>query len=206
MINDHIKLNPCILSKEYDIVLDKPMQGMFTFQYCDKKWCEDVIKLAEWNNQWGTNRHASYPSTDILLEDLNERVFKDYKAHVNKFIRPMLIEKYRLNPDNNVLWYYEIFLAKYTPEAQSYLGAHHDATDLTLVHTLNDDFQGGGTYFIDQGMLLKGNTGDMSVHPGKYTHYHAARPVTEGTRYIIVTFINIETNKEKAIREMQNDR
>ena len=31
--------------------------------------------------------------------------------------------------------------------------------------------------------------GMMTLHPGNITHKHGARPVTEGTRYVIVSFI-----------------
>lgn len=29
----------------------------------------------------------------------------------------------------------------------------------------------------------------MTLHPGSITHKHGARPVTEGTRYVVVSFI-----------------
>jgi hypothetical protein len=35
----------------------------------------------------------------------------------------------------------------------------------------------------------------MSLHPSNITHKHGARPVTEGTRYVIVSFCKNQSLK-----------
>ena len=37
--------------------------------------------------------------------------------------------------------------------------------------------------------------GVMSLHPSNITHKHGARPVTEGTRYVVVSFIKSKDHK-----------
>jgi hypothetical protein len=34
-----------------------------------------------------------------------------------------------------------------------------------------------------------------TLHPGNITHKHGARPVTEGTRYVVVSFIKNADHK-----------
>ena len=85
----------------------------------------------------------------------------------------------------------ENFIARYHPYAQYHLSLHHDASQITTVITLNEDFEGGGTYFPNQNSKLKGNKGDMSIHPGQITHWHGGLPVESGQRYIIVSFCRL---------------
>ena len=56
--------------------------------------------------------------------------------------------------------------------------------------SLNENFDGGGTYFERQKFLLKNQTGHVSIHPGNITHRHGARPIENGVRYVLVTFSN----------------
>jgi len=51
--------------------------------------------------------------------------------------------------------------------------------------------QGGGTRFIRYNCsVTKSRLGWMLVHPGRLTHYHEGLPITNGTRYIMVSFID----------------
>ena len=61
----------------------------------------------------------------------------------------------------------ENFIARYHPYAQYHLSLHHDASQITTVVTLNEDFEGGGTYFPNQNSKLKGKKDDISIHPGQ---------------------------------------
>ena len=85
----------------------------------------------------------------------------------------------------------ENFLAKYTPNAQGHLSIHHDSSDITALVQLSDldEYEGGGTWFRRQKQLLKNPIGYVTIHPGNITHKHGARAVTDGTRYIIVSFM-----------------
>ena len=56
---------------------------------------------------------------------------------------------------------------------------------------LNSDFEGGGCHFIKQNnTVINKDIGSMIIHPGRLTHYHKGLPITQGTRYILVSFIN----------------
>ncbi len=61
--------------------------------------------------------------------------------------------------------------------------------DISLVGYLNDDFEGGETYFDRQGVKVTPRTGDVVVFPAYYTHPHAALPVSRGTKYAFATWL-----------------
>jgi len=50
------------------------------------------------------------------------------------------------------------------------------------------DFEGGGTYF-DDGLIMKGEQGDLIIHSSKINHSGVS--ITKGTRYLLVGFANI---------------
>ena len=63
----------------------------------------------------------------------------------------------------------ENFMIKYTEEKQGHLSLHHDYADISFVLALNEEYEGGGTYFHRQKALHKGKPGHISLHPGAIT-------------------------------------
>jgi hypothetical protein len=104
----------------------------------------------------------------------------------------MAVHLYKLEEPAWVDMTSENFLARYHPYGQYHLALHHDMSQVTSVVTLNEDFEGGGTYFSKQKTRLKGLKGHISVHPGQITHRHGGLPVKTGQRYILVSFCNLK--------------
>ena len=50
---------------------------------------------------------------------------------------------------------------------------------------LNDDFQGGETIFVRQGIKVRAKAGRLVVFYSDFTHLHAGCPVTKGTKYLL---------------------
>eukprot|EP00051_Salpingoeca_urceolata_P019884 m.294266 g.294266 ORF g.294266 m.294266 type:complete len:114 (-) comp19501_c13_seq4:377-718(-) len=86
------------------------------------------------------------------------------------------------------------FVVKYTPTGQSLLRPHHDASTFSLNVALNErgvDFEGGGTHFVRQNCtFVRNKPGYALIHPGRLTHQHEGLRVTNGTRYIMVSFVD----------------
>ncbi len=91
----------------------------------------------------------------------------------------------------------ESFIIRYRADEQSHLSLHHDYSNLTTLVNLNPgEFEGGGTYFPKYKTLSNPKQiGTMTLHPGNITHKHGARPVTSGTRYVIVSFLKSSAHK-----------
>jgi hypothetical protein len=60
--------------------------------------------------------------------------------------------------------------------------------DLSLLVYLNDDFEGGAIEFPEQGQTIRPSAGLLVAFPSDHRFVHAARPVTTGTRYAIVSW------------------
>jgi hypothetical protein len=181
-------INPLILSKQYDLIIDEPAFHVYTFPFFTKEFCKELIELGE-SKEWVNDRHEFYPTTDNLLEVLG--IDKIYNRLINEHIQPLAKHVYQLEGD---VWdglRDESFIVRYKPEEQAHLGLHHDASSVTALVNLNvGEFKGGGTYFSKTKTLINPDTsGVMTLHPGNITHKHGARPVTEGVRYVVVSFI-----------------
>lgn len=174
------------LTKEWDLIVDEPIMNVFTFPLFNEDFCKRVIEYANEMDEWETDRHDYYPTIDVLLEKigLNElyaRVLKEYADEC-------AIHMWGLEGKNWRNLESENFMIKYTEEKQGHLSLHHDYSDLSYVLALNEEYTGGGTYFVRQKALHKGFTGHISLHPGAISHKHGGRPVHKGERYIIVSF------------------
>jgi len=55
--------------------------------------------------------------------------------------------------------------------------------DVSIVGYLNDNFEGGETFFDRQGVKIKPQKGSAIVFPSYYTHPHQSLPVTRGRKY-----------------------
>jgi len=81
------------------------------------------------------------------------------------------------------------FVVKYEDDKFYKLEPHHDSSAYTINIALNDDYEGGEVNFIKKGKI-KNKKGYALIHPGRITHYHEGLPVTKGTKYINVSFVN----------------
>ena len=150
-----------------------------------------MIDLCEINGKWTNKRHEFYPTTDMLLtavgiNDVYEKVLK-------KHCYPAAVDLYALEGKNWESLCGENFIIKYRSDGQPHLSFHHDFSKITFLTNLTQygkDYEGGGTYFKRQKILYKGETGEVTMHPGNITHKHGARPTISGTRYVIVSFCN----------------
>ena len=181
-------INPQIINQEYDLIIDEPAPHVYVFPFFTKRFCKQLVKLGE-QFDWTTDRHKFYPTTDNLLGKLG--MDKIYNKLINEFVRPLAINRFWLEGKT---WDYltdESFIIKYPHDQQAHLSLHHDASSITTLVNLNPgEFEGGGTYFPKYKCNVNPKEfGVMTLHPGNITHKHGARPVTKGTRYVVVSFI-----------------
>mgnify|MGYP003631087740 FL=1 len=186
-------LTPAIQSQNVDLVLDElGHQGhtsIFTLPLFNEDYCRQLIDKCETYGRWGEREWAAYPTNDIWLEDIGmQEIYED--AVLRPHVYPVIAKAWSLGPP----WETQTveaqnFVAKYDTEGQFHLDLHHDDSLVTVVVSLNDEFEGGGTYFYRQKMLVTPKKGEAIFHPGNITHRHGARPVTKGARYSLVSFI-----------------
>ena len=176
-------------TQEWELIMDEPFDNCFSMPLFTQEFCEKIREEAEHSNKWTTDRHEYYPTTDMLLNDIEfEQIYYEV---LREFVIPASIHAFQLEGRGWEDMVSEDFLAKYVPSAQGHLSLHHDHSNITALVTLSnfEEYEGGGTYFSHQKQLVKEKQGYVSIHPGNITHKHGARATTKGTRYIIVSFM-----------------
>lgn len=63
---------------------------------------------------------------------------------------------------------------------------------VSLVNYVNDDYEGGELVFPKWDITFKPSAGDLAVFPSNYMYSHRAMPVSEGTKYSIVTMLDYD--------------
>ncbi len=177
-----------LYQKEYDLIVNEvfPMSDIITFPAFNKAFCEEVITIAEEKNVWESKRHEYYPAEDVIIDKLGLKQM--YSLFLKEFIYPLAKHYWKLDGESWDSLYSEDFINRYRVEAQPKLDIHHDSSIYTVLLTLNEDFEGGGTIFPTKRITHKGKVGDITIHPGLITHKHGGVPISSGTRYVMVSF------------------
>ena len=181
-------INPYLLKGQHQLMTDEIGPNIIEFPLFTEKFCKEIIALAE-ANTWVTDRHYFFPTTDQTMESLGMQEI--YQKVLEQFVYPIWIWFWELDGEDWPKLTSENFIAKYDTLNQGSLGIHHDQSAITLNVKLNDDYEGGGTFIPRYKQTYQAKKiGHAMSHPGQITHKHGGRPVTEGTRYILVTFTN----------------
>lgn len=184
-------IDKIIARGEYDLLVDEigpRFSNIFEFPLFTQKFCDDVIALAETKNMWTEGRHEFYPTNDVLLNELG--LGDIYNRVIREVVTPLAKHVWQLEGAWLSNPYSEDFMIRYSMDKQGHLSLHHDHSYFTCGVKLNDEFEGGGTYFPRYGVCVTPKrNGNAFLHPGAISHKHGARPIHNGVRYIIVSFI-----------------
>lgn len=182
-------INPAMLAQDYDLLVEEPVADVAHFPLFNSDFCKEVIEEAEKANKWTEGRHDYYPTHDVLLSSFG--FDKIYQKVLTEYLYPLAAHYYKLDGGKWLQLNSENFIIKYSMDKQGFLSLHHDQSVLSSVLTLNEDFEGGGTFFFRQQKTIVGKTGEMSLHPGMISHRHGAKPISSGVRYVLVSFLNL---------------
>ncbi|KAM4772006.1 procollagen-lysine,2-oxoglutarate 5-dioxygenase 2 isoform 2-T2 [Rhinophrynus dorsalis] len=178
---------------------EQPCPDVFWFPVFSEKACDEIVEEMEHFGEWSGGKHSdkritggyeNVPTDDIHMKQIGMDM--EWLHFIREFIAPVTLKVFA--------GYYTKghallnFVVKYTPNRQSYLRPHHDASTFTINIALNKkdvDFQGGGCRFARYNCTIDSpRKGWSFMHPGRLTHLHEGLPVTNGTRYIAVSFID----------------
>lgn len=90
------------------------------------------------------------------------------------------------------LWHEGYSLLKYDLGEEYKI--HYDGTTqggriISAIAYLNDDYKGGELEFVHYGIKIKPQAGMLLLFPSNFAFAHTSHPVTEGTKYALVTWI-----------------
>lgn len=180
--------------------IQQPCPDVYWFQIVSDAFCDDLVAIMEAHNGWsdGSNNdnrleggYEAVPTRDIHMKQVGlERL---YLKFLQMFVRPLqerAFTGYFHNPPRALM----NFMVRYRPDEQPSLRPHHDSSTYTINIAMNRagiDYQGGGCRFIRYNCSVTDTKkGWMLMHPGRLTHYHEGLLVTNGTRYIMISFID----------------
>ena len=176
-------------------ICKEPCQDMYCFPIFTKRFCDELIELCESLNNWSNGRsdvldprinaYENVPTRDIHLHQLNMNDV--WETIIRTYIAPVASAMYNSHKTKktNIS-----FVVKYSMDGQRELSPHHDSSIYTINICLNNEFEGGGCYFIRQKCFLEHKQiGYATMHPGRLTHYHEGKQIVSGTRYILVSFV-----------------
>ena len=179
---------------------DEPLAQVVHVQALSLDACHRVISTAQ-GQPWQTQRHDSYPTTDIATSTVP--ALEKMLAGANELLMENACRAFGFEPGE--LWLRDQFVVKYSPDAQCQLDVHSDASTISYVLALNDDYDGGGTAFASGPVLVPGKLapGEAILFCGK--RRHQGRPTTRGVRYIMTGFLDAHASPTTAARiELSN--
>jgi hypothetical protein len=180
--------------------------AMVLHKHLDPELCVSLIRDAErcseFRGGWRTKRHNSYPSTDLDM-------FNDFPAYVSVHLLKQLlhvqatVKQFYKIPAALHMCIKDLFIARYSCDAQAGLNTHLDGTTFSFVINLSspEDYGGGGTEFPDispnianspesqlSRQVVRLDQGEIIIFPGGLVP-HGACSVSHGIRYILAGFV-----------------
>ena len=173
--------------------------------------CDKVLELARAHasleGRWDrpdSERHATYATCDFPIDECSALADFFEEIEFDDRIFGAMTEKYGVED----LAYLDFFCVNYSaksddfPERMDRLEAHRDGSLLSFTITLNDDYEGGGTFFEalryendedpnrqKNGVVKPAHRGEAVLHSGKILH--GADPVRKGDRTVLVGFVEV---------------
>ena len=157
---------------------------------------------------WDVDRHRKYPTTDLPLSVVPAAVEAQIREVVfSRIIEPMA-SFYCGKPSlPEHLEVRDFFCVKYSASSgeQRELQRHADASLFSFNLLLSDpqlDFEGGGTFFENNGWTVRpGEIGTAVVHGGEV--FHGGYPIHDGERYILVGFVEMMRGHAYCVSESE---
>jgi hypothetical protein len=184
----------------------KVYEGVFQSNFC-KKVIKEIDKNVDWQeHDWNEGYSASTGENLVNKKGTNELSIGNYKSKKTSEIMDRLwfvLDDYYKTVLANFSWcnswngYSDIRYNKYDLNQEMKLHCDHILTlftgirrgipTLTILGTLNDNYEGGNLYIIDEEVLMK--TGSVVIFPSNFMYPHMVKPVTKGTRYSYVSWV-----------------
>ncbi|XP_067117894.1 multifunctional procollagen lysine hydroxylase and glycosyltransferase LH3 [Osmerus mordax] len=180
-------------------MVEQPCPDVYWFPAFSERMCDDLVETMEDNGGWSGGKHTderlaggyeNVPTVDIHMNQIQFE--KEWLKFLKEYIVPVTEKLYPgYYPKAQAVMN---FVVRYRPDEQPSLRPHHDSSTFTINIALNSkglDYQGGGCRFLRYDCKVEApRKGWSFMHPGRLTHYHEGLPTTQGTRYIMVSFVD----------------
>lgn len=134
------------------------------------------------------------PYSETIRDDYSNLNSSFYTSLSNLFLENLvpLEANYQNNYSVNCLWHDSYSVLKYGV-GQKFINHIDDHPDfhrrVSTLYYINDDYSGGELNFPRFNLSFKPKANQMIVFPSTYVYNHSVSPVTEGTRYAVVSWL-----------------
>lgn len=172
--------SPFIQTKEFNVVGPEILE----MEFMSPEMCTNLINKAESIGKWESMYGDKFPAQELRIREFDMDFFHQLENHFKNFINPAVesywwpLQMYGIR---------DAFIIKYSTNSQKSLNCHHDASLVSGIVRLNNDYSGGDTYFYRQNFSnINTPVGRIILWPGQVTHGHEGREVTSGVKYNLV--------------------
>lgn len=158
------------------------------------QWREALVGYAQRMPEYRDCVDFKYKKTDLQFDKSNESLLLQQVWQDCYDAQKPAVDHYCRQYNGMQLNYWESFnFIKYGPGQHFQTHTDHGFSYIcvtSLVGYLNDDYDGGELYFPFLDLSLKPEAGDLFIFPSNYMYPHRAMPVTDGTKYSLVTMLD----------------
>lgn len=188
-----LKYTPKIINYIKEDSAQVVSSDILEMKFLSPQMCRKFIELAEKSNKWESMYGDKFPGQEIRIREISIPLFEELENQFMDICKP-IVEKYWF--PTMLYGLRDAFIIKYSPESQKSLNCHNDASMVSGMIKLNEDYTGGDTYFYRQKFSnINTKQGNIILWPSQVTHGHEGREVTSGTKYNLVIWT----------RRMKND-
>uniref|UniRef100_A0A096LV87 Procollagen-lysine, 2-oxoglutarate 5-dioxygenase 3 n=1 Tax=Poecilia formosa TaxID=48698 RepID=A0A096LV87_POEFO len=188
--------------EEDSSMVEQPCPDVYWFPAFSEKMCDHLVETMEDYGQWSGGSHKderlsggyeNVPTVDIHMNQIGFekewlKFLKDYIAPVTEKLYPGYYPKVGTQPDLEVLHYRGSYLV---PHLKRKRNSSISALSIYFHNIGILESKGGGCRFLRYDCKVESpRKGWSFMHPGRLTHYHEGLPTTQGTRYIMVAFVD----------------
>lgn len=177
--------------------IHEPQPGILTLSLLDSAEAGEVLNEIQTTSNWKPakvngrkykNEHAKEvrSATTTALKNASPAA-ELFNARIRSIVRPLIYKRW----NHDILRHTDIQLVKYVPG--DFFAVHRDNGQAyndryyTVVCYLNDDFEGGGTYFPSSDYTVEPVAGKAVIFPSDYLH--KANEVVSGVKYVAVIWM-----------------
>jgi len=161
-----------------------PVPQVFVTKMLDPSVCQQVIAWAG-SGKWTQQRHYAVPTHDVPVHTV-QPLLEWFNEWFTNEICPLLASQFGTTPNYYV---HDAFCVRYEAgKASNHLPIHADESTHSFVLALNEDYEGGGTYFYDHNETVRLHAGEVLSFRGDDLQ-HGGEALTRGRRYILAVFL-----------------
>jgi hypothetical protein len=187
-----------VLSSPLQAIIKEELKDVYTTPLFSQKFCNillDEVKSLEAFYGFTPNpdEDTLRQIPELVLQECCPDIYNALLEVVFSIVNPILLSIWNRHVTGG-----GIQIANYNLKDKKQGAWHHDAdADVSIVVPLNTgEYEGGGTEFLNRGIVEPIPSGNALIFPS-FTHMHRGLPVQNGNRYLLVFWLSCKEQEGK---------